>query len=690
MGQKFGYLSLGCNCPQPCTDCEQDEGCKYPSFTDCVTYNNGYLPNIGLPVDPETTATLTEIIKAIDEKIGELASGTAVDWNTYDTACLAPITTQKQFVEKISLQFCNLKSDYTTFTTTTYPGDISDINTRIDNIVNPELTSAGCLAISSTDTLTQIENKIISKVEDICESLDLSSIVWDSCITSSTTPSTVKEGFEEVLDQICVVKDLTVTGGDTYQVKVSSADTTPDYISNKIITDDCLSAQVTGDNKLRLGLSFTPSIYSFDENYFEVTTGVQESCGQNIQVTLKDVPGGGSVSSVAVDSEDLVVTGSPITSSGTISINLDDIIASPGNFNNVTVNSKGLVTSGSLINYLTTETDPTVPSWVKSITQTDIDNWNNNTPVTLNPATTTVLGGIKVGDGLYMDANDALNTSYSQGYGIAIDSNFVISLTNPVQTSLSKADTALQNISGYITAGANVSISGAGTSASPYEISASGGSGGTGTVTSISAGDGMDFTTITNTGSVTLGTPSTITLSSTNSLTGDSHTHEFNPGGTAAQYIRGDGTLGTLPSGGQEIDGNSYNYAETITSYDGFNTQGGFGTEPAGYTDATGTGIQVNIPANIYQLVIDGDNETTIIMPDPALFPGRELKIKLRNINNQTILSGGVVYNFDTQVQNIKKTEGVSLRFIAGNSVFVGSPVWEIMEVSELNTSLLA
>lgn len=47
---------------------------------------------------------------------------------------------------------------------------------------------------------------------------------------------------------------------------------------------------------------------------------------------------------------------------------------------------------------------------------------------------------------------------------------------------------------------------------------------------------------------ITLGTPSAITLSSTNSVTTSSHTHAFTPGGTIAQYIRGDGSLATMPA----------------------------------------------------------------------------------------------------------------------------------------------
>jgi hypothetical protein len=47
----------------------------------------------------------------------------------------------------------------------------------------------------------------------------------------------------------------------------------------------------------------------------------------------------------------------------------------------------------------------------------------------------------------------------------------------------------------------------------------------TGTVTSVASGNGMNFTTITGSGTVTMGTPSTLTTSTTNATTTTSHTH---------------------------------------------------------------------------------------------------------------------------------------------------------------------
>ena len=49
-------------------------------------------------------------------------------------------------------------------------------------------------------------------------------------------------------------------------------------------------------------------------------------------------------------------------------------------------------------------------------------------------------------------------------------------------------------------------------------------------VTSVSAGNGMNFTTITGTGPVTMGTPGTLTSATTNGVTATSHTHNITTG----------------------------------------------------------------------------------------------------------------------------------------------------------------
>ena len=66
----------------------------------------------------------------------------------------------------------------------------------------------------------------------------------------------------------------------------------------------------------------------------------------------------------------------------------------------------------------------------------------------------------------------------------------------------------------------------------------------TGTVTSVAAGDGMDFSSITSSGSATLGTPGTSTGSTSNAVTATSHTHEVTTDDT------GDCESGVICGGG--------------------------------------------------------------------------------------------------------------------------------------------
>lgn len=61
--------------------------------------------------------------------------------------------------------------------------------------------------------------------------------------------------------------------------------------------------------------------------------------------------------------------------------------------------------------YLTEETDPTVPEYVKNITESDINKWNKE--YQLPVASQTTLGGIKVGNNLSIDQDGTLNAEKS-------------------------------------------------------------------------------------------------------------------------------------------------------------------------------------------------------------------------------------------------------------------------------------
>ena len=79
---------------------------------------------------------------------------------------------------------------------------------------------------------------------------------------------------------------------------------------------------------------------------------------------------------------------------------------------------------------------------------------------------------------------------------------------------------------------------------------------GDGTVTSVSAGNGLDFTTITNTGPVTMGTPSSLTAGTSNAVTATSHTHAVSG---FLESLAGDST----PQLGGYLDTNTQNIGST-------------------------------------------------------------------------------------------------------------------------------
>ena len=91
---------------------------------------------------------------------------------------------------------------------------------------------------------------------------------------------------------------------------------------------------------------------------------------------------------------------------------------------------------------------------------------------------------------------------------------------------------------------------------------------GTGTVTSVSAGNGMDFTAVTTSGSVALGTPSTIISATTNSVSGTTHSH------AVTTQLPSSSTAGVMLQSGAKTSGGFYGGTTaptntTRTNYDG-------------------------------------------------------------------------------------------------------------------------
>lgn len=131
----------------------------------------------------------------------------------------------------------------------------------------------------------------------------------------------------------------------------------------------------------------------------------------------------------------------------------------------------------------------------------------------------------------------------------------------------------------------------------------------------ISAGAGMNFTTITSTGSVTLGTPSTLTESSINEATGTTHTHaidlstweltdlgDVTDTPTTNYYLKWNGSAWVTdnPTVGATTPGLPLNSIQ-------FNNNNTFGGNAGLLYDSTTNSIKLNDPTKLSALLLGND-----------------------------------------------------------------------------------
>ena len=173
----------------------------------------------------------------------------------------------------------------------------------------------------------------------------------------------------------------------------------------------------------------------------------------------------------------------------------------------------------------------------------------------------------------------------------------------------------------------------------------------TGSVTAVNNGNGMNFTNFTTSGTITMGTPSSTTLASTNATTTNSHTHAFTPGGTAAQYITGAGTLVTFPTITTVNDG-----ALTLAT-------SGIATGSASFTanQAGASTFTVNVPATDLSI---GSNTGTVVRVDSSTGTDATLPVATASlagvVTNTTQTFAGV----KTFNDNVNMANTADLKFV--------------------------
>lgn len=182
--------------------------CASPQDAKCTFYTGGNLTC--------STINTNDSLELALQKIDTLLCASAANYSTYNTHCLAPISTQQQFVEAISSYVCATQASLTTFTGTTFPAYQSTVNTRFIAMEVPGTTSCGTVGIAFGDSLQTVLQKLSTGLCGVYgTALNLSSVPWSACYTVSPSPTTVAEGFSTLVAQICLLKSQVASGGAT-------------------------------------------------------------------------------------------------------------------------------------------------------------------------------------------------------------------------------------------------------------------------------------------------------------------------------------------------------------------------------------------------------------------------------------------------------------------------------------------
>lgn len=225
----------------PCTS----SLCPTPVDSKCVFYSGGNLTCSGINTKDSIEIAL--------QKIDTLLCASAANYSTYNTYCLSsptPITTQQQFVEKISQYVCTNRSDYDTFVNTTFPAYQTSVSNQFTAINIPGTTSCSNVGINLGDTLQTILQKFSNSLCNIFTSdLDLSTVNWSQCFTVSPAPTTIVQGFNAVLSQIC---SIAASGG----AALPTFNNTGSCLPAPLTTSDSLVDTV---NKIKTRLCESPT-----------------------------------------------------------------------------------------------------------------------------------------------------------------------------------------------------------------------------------------------------------------------------------------------------------------------------------------------------------------------------------------------------------------------------------------------
>ncbi len=235
------------------SNCESSD-CEQSADTKCITYSGANLSCSGI----NSGDTLEDAFQKIDNKL----CTTLGNYASYNMACLddtgGAITTEQQFVERISTYVCNLSAQVNSFINTTFTNYQTTVNNRFNAIETPGITSCSFINLQLGDSLQTVITKLKNAICSIHDQglIQLNGVEWNQCFSASV-PLTVPSAFNLIIDQICELKASIGSGG--------GSGTLPTFNN----TGSCLPTPGSADslestvNKIKIRLCQTPT---FDIN----------------------------------------------------------------------------------------------------------------------------------------------------------------------------------------------------------------------------------------------------------------------------------------------------------------------------------------------------------------------------------------------------------------------------------------
>ena len=299
----------------------------------------GYLTTESDPTVPSYVKTITE---ADISNWNNAGGGTQSDWNESDTSSDAYI------LNKPSIPSINGLVSQTSLSSNSY---------ITSTVLDTRLNTAGYL--TNHQSLDNYITKIDLSNQSYVTTTDLSS---QGYLTSH-------QDISGKADSSAAISSLSLSINSSYQITLSGtkADNTT-FTVNDMIDLPLESVVVNG---------------SFNNSTKKVVLTLQN--GSDIEFSVADLVNGlqteiTSSNKLSADliqsgSTNVVVTSSDVSNWNSKTSNVGTITSIK--MNNETKGSSGEVDLGTVLTSFT-ESDPTVPSYVKAITQTDISNWNSS------------------------------------------------------------------------------------------------------------------------------------------------------------------------------------------------------------------------------------------------------------------------------------------------------------------------